>query len=78
MTCVNTLYHAVVKKFPEIASLYQGVGCCAAHQGLFEKGIEASQKALELEPDNQELVNDLGWCLFQSGRLVEAEEVKKC
>jgi len=30
---------------------------------------------LELEPDNQKLVNDLGWSLFQAGRLKEAEEV---
>lgn len=70
-----TLYQAAVKKFPECASLYQGVGCCAGHQGLFEKAIEASQRALELEPDNQEFVNDLGWSLFQAGRLEEAEEM---
>ncbi|RJQ69341.1 MAG: tetratricopeptide repeat protein [Desulfobacteraceae bacterium] len=37
--------------------------------------IEASRRALELEPDNQKLVNDLGWSLFQAGRLKEAEEV---
>ncbi len=40
---------------------------------MFEKAIEASQRALELEPDNQKLVNDLGWSQFQAGRIEEAE-----
>ena len=31
--------------------------------------------ALELEPDNQKFVNDLGWSLFQSGALQEARVV---
>ena len=29
---------------------------------------------MELEPENQKLVNDLGWTLFQAGRLVQARE----
>ena len=69
------LYEAAVGRFRERAVLYQGLGCCAGHQGLFEKAIEASRSALELEPGNQKLVNDLGWSLFQAGRLKEAEEV---
>lgn len=69
------LYQAAVERFSERSVLYQGVGCCAGHQGLFEKAIEASQKALELEPDNPKLFNDLGWSLFQAGRLKEAENV---
>jgi tetratricopeptide (TPR) repeat protein len=67
------LYQAAVERFSERAVLYQGLGCCAGHQRLFEKAIEASQRALELEPDNQKLINDLGWSLFQAGRLKEAE-----
>ena len=69
------LYQAAVARFPERAVLYQGVGCCAGHQGLSEEAIEASRRALELEPENQKLVNDLGWSLFQAGRLEEAEDV---
>ena len=69
------LYQAAVGRFGERAVLYQGLGCCAGHQGLFDKAIEASRRALELEPDNQKLVNDLGWSLFQAGRLKEAEKV---
>ena len=69
------LYQAGVERFIERAVLYQGLGCCAGHLGLFEKAIEASQRALELEPDNQKLINDLGWSLFQAGRFKEAEYV---
>ncbi|MFO7728922.1 MAG: tetratricopeptide repeat protein [Desulfonatronovibrio sp.] len=68
-------YEAAAQRFPECVSLYQGVSCCAGHQGLFDKAVEASQRALELEPDSQELVNDLGWSLFEAGRLDEAREV---
>jgi len=69
------LYQAAVARFRERAVLYQGLGCCAGHQGLFEKAVEASRRALGLEPENQKLINDLGWSLFQAGRLKEAEEV---
>jgi tetratricopeptide (TPR) repeat protein len=69
------LYQAAVERFSERAVLFQGIGCCAGHQRLFDKAIEASRKALELEPANQKLVNDLGWSLFQAGQLEEAEEV---
>ncbi len=69
------LYEAAVKRFPECASLYQGLSCCAGHEGLLEKAVEASKRALELEPESQKLVNDLGWSLFQAGLLEEAEQV---
>src|ERR1022692_3946908 len=32
----------------------------------------SAERALRLEPDNRKLVNDLGWCLFEAGRLEEA------
>jgi len=37
--------------------------------------MSASQRALELEPGNQKLVNDLGWTLLQAGRLPQAREL---
>ena len=36
--------------------------------------MPANQRALELEPENQKLVNDLGWTLCQAGRLMQAKE----
>lgn len=69
------LYQAAVGRFPDRPVLYQGVSCCAGHLELFEKAVEASWIAVDLEPDNQKLINDLGWSLFQAGQLKEAEEI---
>ncbi len=67
------LYRAAVERFPDVGVLHQGRGCCAGHEGLHEEAIEASRRALELEPDNQKYVNDLGWGLLEAGRVAEAE-----
>jgi protein O-GlcNAc transferase len=69
------LYEGAVARFPDRAVLYQGLGCCAGHEGLFDKAVAASQKALDLHPVSQNLTNDLGWSLFEAGRLEEAEAV---
>jgi len=69
------IYKGAVSRFPDRADIYQGLGCCAGHQGLFDEAVAASRKALDLEPDRQDLTNDLGWSLFQAGRLREAEQV---
>jgi len=69
------LYRAAALRFPEVAVFHQGVGCCASHQRLHEEAISASRRALDLEPDNQHFVNDLGWCLFEAGRLADAEQM---
>ena len=68
------LYRAAALRFPDVAVFHQGVGCCAGHRGLHEEAIGASRRALEIEPSNQRFVNDLGWCLFEAGRLTDAEE----
>lgn len=68
------LYRAAALRFPHVAVFHQGVGCCAGHEGLHEEAIEASRRALELEPGNARFVNDLGWSLLESGRLSEAQE----
>ena len=51
---------------------HQGLGYCASHLGHLEVAVTASRRALELEPNNQKFVNDLGWSLFESGALQEA------
>jgi len=68
------VYRRGVDRFPDVPVLHQGRGCCAGHQGLHDEAIDASRAALALEPDNQQFVNDLGWSLFEAGRLEEARE----
>ena len=66
------LYRAAAARFPNTAGLHQGVGCYAAHERFFDEAVAASQRAFELEPGNQELANDLGYSLYEAGRLKEA------
>jgi Flp pilus assembly protein TadD len=69
------LYRRAADRFPNVAVFHQGVGCCAGHLGRHDDAIAASRAALELEPDNQKFVNDLGWSLYQAGRLAEARRM---
>ncbi len=69
------LYRAAVKEFPDAARLHQGLACCAGHEGFHDEEVAASERALQLEPDSQQLVNDLGWSFFEAGRLEEAERM---
>jgi Flp pilus assembly protein TadD len=39
---------------------------------LYEEAVAAHEQALELDPGNQKLVNDLGWTLLQAGHILEA------
>ena len=69
------LYRRAAARFPRVAVLHQGIGCCAGHQGLHEEAAAASRTACEIDPDNQNLVDDLGWSLYQAGQLEEARQV---
>jgi Flp pilus assembly protein TadD len=69
------LYRAAAARFPKTAVLHQGIGCCAAHERFFDEAIAASQRAFNLEPCNQELANDLGYSLYEAGRLEEAQKL---
>jgi len=68
------VYRTAVKRYPDVAALFQGLGYCASKAGLHEEAVSANQRALEMEPENQKLVNDLGWSLFEAGRLTQARE----
>jgi tetratricopeptide (TPR) repeat protein len=69
------IYKAAIECFPDHAVFHQGVCCCAGHEGLYEEAISASENALKLDPENQNYVNDLGWSLFEYGRLAEAKQL---
>lgn len=61
------LYQRAVAHFPETAVLHQGLCVCSGHEGHQEIALAAAEAALALEPDNQELVNDLGWTHYERG-----------
>ncbi len=66
------LYRRAAARFPDVAALHQGLCVCAGHQGNHEVALAAAEAALALEPDNQELVNDMGWTLYERGELHRA------
>lgn len=66
------LYRAAARRFPDVGAFHQGRGCCAGHCDELEEAVAAARRALELEPNNQKFVNDLGWSLLESGALQEA------
>jgi protein O-GlcNAc transferase len=68
------LYRTAVKRYPNVAALFQGLGYCASNASLHQEAVSANQRACELEPANQKLVNDLGWTLLQAGHLQQARE----
>jgi tetratricopeptide (TPR) repeat protein len=61
------LYQRAVARFPDAAALHQGLCLCAGHQDHHEVALAAAEAALALAPDNQELVNDMGWTLYERG-----------
>ncbi|MDP2603890.1 MAG: tetratricopeptide repeat protein [Deltaproteobacteria bacterium] len=69
------LFRGAVERFPDRSNLYQGLGCCAAHEGFLDEAVAAYENAFALEPNSQELTNDLGWSLYESGRLERAREL---
>jgi tetratricopeptide (TPR) repeat protein len=61
------LYQRAAARFPDTAALHQGLCLCAGKQGHQDIALAAAEAALVLEPDNQALVNDMGWTLYERG-----------
>ena len=68
------LYRRAAKRFPCVAVLHQGSGCCAGNQRLYDEALASSRTALDLDPENQKFTNDFGWSLYEAGRLTEARD----
>jgi serine/threonine protein kinase len=57
---------------------YMNLGLYPEAQSLFERGIKVSGSVLGQEhKDTLHIVGDLGWTLFEEGRLSEAESVQR-
>jgi len=67
------LFREAARQFPNVVEFQQGVGCCAGNEDLLDEALAASQRAVELEPENAAYVSDLGWTLLLAERYKEAE-----
>ena len=67
------LFRGAAREFPNVAAFHQGIGCCAGNEDLLDEALAASQRAIELEPENAAHVSDLGWTLLLADRYQEAD-----
>jgi len=70
-----TLYSAAEKAYPHEAVYPIGSGYCLERLGRYEESVRKHRCADALEPDNYEILNDLGYALLEAGEFDEAEEV---
>jgi tetratricopeptide (TPR) repeat protein len=71
---MNDLSHAVatyqkaLKAAPKEASLWYELGMCQGRQKDWDQALEALTKAVDLDPENRQYVNTLGFTLGRMGR----------
>lgn len=68
------LYRAGADRFTEQVEFHLGVSCCAGHLALYDEAVSASARAVEIRPEDSVCASDLGWSLFEAGRLQAACE----
>ena len=66
------LFRATAERFPSVAAFHDGVCWSSSKVRLYGQALAAAERALQLEPHNQKYVNNLGWALFEAGRLEQA------
>lgn len=66
------LYRRATDRFPAVAALHQGLCLCAGRQGHQDIARSAAEAALALEPDDQTVVNDMGWTLYEGSQFDRA------
>lgn len=67
------LYGRAIDTRPNVAS-WRGLGLTSQATGDFGEALRCYERALELEPDNVQLLNDRGYALIELGRMDEAQE----
>ncbi len=67
------LFQAAAEKFPSVAALHDGVCWASSKVKLYDQALAAAERALQLEPQTQEYVNNHGWALFEAGRLEQVQ-----
>jgi tetratricopeptide (TPR) repeat protein len=69
------LYTAAAKAYPRVAVYPAGLGYCLGKLGQHSESVAQHRRAVELEPDNYQHLNDLGWSLTEAGQYDEAHQV---
>ena len=68
-----TLYRGLIEREPESPRAWTNLGNAEAAQGNGERAEESYRRALELDPNHRDALNNLAWLLLEEGtRLHEA------
>src|SRR5947207_9883906 len=65
-------YRKAVKDYPREAALWHELGLCYDSHKDWEPALECLHKAVELDPENRQFANALGYTLTQAGRYDES------
>lgn len=69
------LYRAAAEAFPEVCKHWSGLSYCLGTAGRLEEAVSTARKALSLNEDDPQVLNDLGWTLVLAGSHDEARTV---
>ena len=70
-------YRELSKTHPDSALVWTNYGNAQMQLGANKEAEEAFRKALSIEPDSRDAMNNLAWLLFQEKRLDEAESLAR-
>lgn len=68
-------YHLLTTDFPERAEPFHRLGVLADRRKIHGEAQGYYEKALALDPNNAEMLNDLGYSYFLAGNLARAEQM---
>ncbi len=69
----KSIYRAIIAKLPQHPVPHHRLGVMAAREGKFEECDRWLSRALELDPENPDLLNDIGYCLYVRNLTDDAE-----
>jgi tetratricopeptide (TPR) repeat protein len=65
-------FHKTLERFPKEASLWYDLGMCHCRRKDWTQAIKALQKALDLDPENRQMMQTLGFTLARAGQIDES------
>jgi len=67
------VYEQLIAEYPDRATAFHRYGVSADRQRRHREAQALLTRAVQLEPRNAEMLNDLGYCLYLQGQLGKAE-----
>ena len=69
------LYRAATEAYPGVCEHWSSLSYCLGKRGEMADAVAAARKALALNENNPQVLNDLGWTLVLAGLYEEAQTI---